>query len=173
MDRSDLSQAPLAYQNVAWVRDYALLAQGSLWTIHYAQMVYYSFRDKSYGMALIPLCNNFAWELVYALIYPADDPGQLAVMYAWLGLNLAVMYSAVKFAPNEWSHAPFVRDNMALLIFLGTVTLTFGHVALAQTMGPDQAVFWSAMVCQIVLSVGCFLQLVSRGSSRALSLPLL
>ena len=53
----------------------AILLSGMAWTITYIALVYRGFKDKSYGMPLIPLALNFAWEVTFAVIYPPHAAG--------------------------------------------------------------------------------------------------
>ncbi len=57
-----------------------VLLSGIAWTITYVALVYRGFKDKSYGMPLVPLAMNFAWEITFSLIYPPHASGGLATV---------------------------------------------------------------------------------------------
>lgn len=57
-----------------WV-DLTVLLSGIAWTITYVALVYRGIKGKSYGMPLVPLSMNFAWEITFSLIYPPHASG--------------------------------------------------------------------------------------------------
>ncbi|KAJ5425432.1 fumitremorgin C monooxygenase [Penicillium sp. CMV-2018d] len=172
MDWFDASSAPEEYQAVAWIADAASLIQGIGWSMHYLGLAYTSYQQRTYSASLLPLCCNFAWEFVYAIIYPPSNPIQRTVVTTWLVLNIFVVYFAIRFAQNEWIHAPLVQRHMALLIAVSIVGFASGHLALAATVGPGRAANWGAFLCFTMLCAGSVGQLLSRGSSRGASYAL-
>ncbi|KAM4067155.1 terpene cyclase atmB [Hirsutella rhossiliensis] len=146
MNVADLSRAPPEYHDVAWIADTCKLLMGVGWTTNYVGMIYKSLRDQTYGMALMPLCCNFAWELTYALIYP-------------FGSDLE----------KEWAHAPLVQRNIPIIFIVCVAGWMSAHLALAAQIGPALAQAWSAYGCQLLLTVGGLSQLISRGHSRGAS----
>lgn len=169
MNAADISRAPPGYLEVAWIADTCKLLMGLGWTTNYAGMIYKSLKDRTYGMALMPLCCNFAWELTYAVIYPFGSRQDKFTHYFGLMLNCGVMYTAVKNAEREWTHAPLVRRNLPFIFIICIAAWTTAHLALALQIGPSHAQAFSAYGCQLLLSVGALCQLLSRGSSRGAS----
>lgn len=169
MDVADLSRAPPEYHDVAWIADTCKLLMGLGWTINYVGMIYKSLQDKTYGMALMPLCCNFAWELTYAFIYPFGSNLEKWVHYTGLMLNCGVMYTAIKNAPREWAHAPLVQRNLLTIFIVCVAGWMSAHLALATQIGPAVAQAWSAYGCQLLLTVGGLCQLICRGHSRGAS----
>lgn len=149
--------------------DLGKLVQGLGWTINYSLMVYQSFNDRTYGMSILPLCSNFAWEFVYTFIYPSDNFAEKVVISMYMILNFLVIYSAIKFAHREWEHAPFVQRNILCIFLVAIGSFISGYIALAQTMGPGLGASWGAYFCLEFLCVGAWCQLISRGSSRGTS----
>lgn len=172
MDSSDLSRAPPAFQEVAWICITCKALMGVGWLTNYLGMIYKSNQEKTYGMALMPLCCNFAWELTYALVYPFQSKLEQYVHTTGLALNCLVMYTAVRYAHGEWAHAPLVQRNLPLLFVVTVAGFVSGHVAFAAQLGPSLAQAWSAFACQLLLSVGGLCQLLSRGHSRGASYTL-
>ena len=172
MDGFDVSAAPQAYLEIKWIADAFVILMGIGWCINYVGMVQHSFRDRTYGMAIIPLCNNIGWEVVYTFVHPSRSIVERAVFLTGVSLNIAVMYAAIKFSPAEWSHAPLVEKNLPLIFFVGSFACFTGHLALAAEIGPPLAYSWGAVICQIILSVGGLGQLLARGSTRGASYTL-
>lgn len=56
------------------------MLSGIAWTITYVALVYRGFKDKSYGMPLVPLAMNFAWEVTFSIIYPPHASGMIATV---------------------------------------------------------------------------------------------
>ncbi|RDA88603.1 hypothetical protein CP532_5871 [Ophiocordyceps camponoti-leonardi (nom. inval.)] len=139
------SQAPPEYQRVAWMADTCKLLMGIGWTANYIGMIYKSLRDDTYAMSLMALCCNFAWEVTYAIIYPFGSHLEKTVHYTGLLLNCGVMYTAVKNAPAEWTHAPLVRRHVRLIFVVCVAGWTSAHVALAAQVGPSLAQAWIAL----------------------------
>lgn len=166
MDGFDDTTAPQAYLDIKWIPDTFVALMGLGWSINYVGMVQHSFRDRTYGMAIIPLCNNIGWEIVYAFVYPSKSTMERAVFLTGVSLNLGVMYAAIKFSPREWGHAPLVEQNLAFIFFVGVFACLGGHIALAAEIGPSLAYSWGAVICQILLSVGGLGQLLARNSTR-------
>ncbi|KAL4811697.1 hypothetical protein BDW67DRAFT_179385 [Aspergillus spinulosporus] len=160
---------PPQYQAVAWMVDIATVVETIGWAINYGESIYRSVKDRTYGMAIFPLCLNLSWEIVYTMVYPCNDHYQKAMIVSWLLLNPAIMLCAIRYARNEWQHAPLIRDNIPLIFFLTTVACILGQVAAAETLGPGFAATVVACFCYVLLTVGSLCQLLIRGSSRGTS----
>ncbi|KAL4799153.1 hypothetical protein BDV19DRAFT_385403 [Aspergillus venezuelensis] len=141
-------------------------ASGIGWILNYILMTYYSFRDKTYSMSMLPLCCNIAWEFVYGVLYPSSTFVVRPVILSWLVLNCLVVYAAIKYSPNEWSHAPLVQRHLPLLFIVGIAACTGFHIALIRKFDPATAFLWSARSCQVLLSIGGLFQLLSRSSTK-------
>lgn len=169
MDGFDASQAPQQYQDVKPLADLFVVGMGLGWLINYFGMVYTSFKERTYGMAIMPLCCNIAWEIVYCLIHPSKNRVELSVFALGLVINLGVMYAAIVFSSREWSHAPLVERNLPRIFCVCIIGFITGHLALAAEIGPSLAYSWGAVVCQLLLSIGGLCQLLCRSSTRGTS----
>ncbi|KAI9728829.1 MAG: hypothetical protein M1834_007216 [Cirrosporium novae-zelandiae] len=166
MDGFDASTAPPEYQEIEWIANTFVVLMSVGWLVNYIGMVYVSVRDRTYGMAIMPLCCNIAWEAVYGLIHPSKDPIEQGVFLSGLVINFAVIYTAIKFSSTEWAHAPLVERNLPLIFAVGIIVSLTGHLALAAEIGPSLAYSWGAVICQLMLSIGGLCQLIMRGSTR-------
>ncbi|KAK7955213.1 hypothetical protein PG996_016023 [Apiospora saccharicola] len=169
MDGFNDAQPPPSYLEVQWLADLFVLLMGVGWLVNYVLMVWYPYTERTYSMAIIPLCCNLGWELAYTLVYPSAHLVEYSVFVAGVTLNLGIMVLATRGAPNEWRHSPLVANNVPFL-FLGTTAVCFtGHVALAIQIGPGLAYSWGAVICQLGLSMGGLCQLLQRNSTRGTS----
>ncbi|OCK81419.1 hypothetical protein K432DRAFT_416056 [Lepidopterella palustris CBS 459.81] len=166
MDGFDVSTAPQAYLDIKWIPDLFAAMMGLGWSINYIGMVQASFRDHTYGMAIIPLCNNIGWEIVYVFVHPSKSIVERTAFFTGLSLNVGVMYAAIRFSPAEWGHAPLVEKNLLSIFLVGIIACFTGHLALAAEIGPSLAYSWGAVICQILLSVGGLGQLLARNDTR-------
>lgn len=169
MDGFNNAQAPSGYQEIQWLADTFVALMGLGWVVNYALMIWHSTKGETYSMALLPLCNNIGWELVYTLVYPSSNKVELAVFAAGVTLNVFIMATAARSARMEWSHSHLVADHAALILLLGTFVCFTGHVALALEIGPALAYSWGAVICQLALSIGGMCQLLQRNSTRGTS----
>ncbi|KAJ5936693.1 hypothetical protein N7466_003143 [Penicillium verhagenii] len=140
------------------------------WLVNYIATIRKSFQDRTYGMALMPLCCNIACEFVYGVIFPPDIPLWPCIFAGWLTLNLIVIYAAMKFAPNEWSHAPLVERNISWIFVVTIGVWMSAHLTLVAHVGKSAGAAWSSWFCQLLLSAGGVCQLIVRGSTRGTSL---
>lgn len=139
------------------------------WLANYIAMIHKSFQDRTYGMPLMPLCCNIACEFVYGIIYPPGIPVWPYIFGGWLTLNFAVVYAAIRFAPNEWEHAPLVKRNISWIFAVSIAGCISAHLALVAQVGQTSAAAWSSWFCQLLLSAGSLCQLIVRGSTRGTS----
>ncbi|RAL12394.1 uncharacterized protein BO97DRAFT_344723 [Aspergillus homomorphus CBS 101889] len=153
-----------------WVLTFLRVCTCVGWLANYMGMIYKSFRDRTYGMALMPLCCNIACEFVYGVIHAPDCPLYQIIFLCWFVLNCAVIVAAIKFAPREWRHAPLVQQNIGWIFALSIVFWTTAHLAIVAQVGATEGAAWSSWFCQLFLSAGCLCQLIVRGSSRGTSL---
>ncbi|PKX90479.1 uncharacterized protein P174DRAFT_497465 [Aspergillus novofumigatus IBT 16806] len=172
MDGFGDANAPPNYQAVKPIADFFVVLMGAGWAINYFAMVHKSFQDQSYAMAIMPLCCNMAWEVVYGLIYPSPNPLEMGLFLIAVAIDFAVIYAAIRFSPNEWTHAPLVRDNLPWIFLFGIVGFITGHLALAAEVGPALAYTYGAALCQLLLSLGAICQLLCRCSTRGASFTL-
>nr|AFO69287.1 IdtB [Periglandula ipomoeae] len=166
---SNVQQAPLAYQQVQWLADTFVTLMGLGWVINYVLMIWHSRKGEPHSMALLPLCNNLAWELVYTVVYPSSNKVELAAFVAGVSLNFLIMAAAVRSAGREWSHSPLIAEYTAFVLVAGILICFTGHVALAMEIGPGLAYSWGAVICQLALSIGGVCQLLQRNSTKGTS----
>ncbi|KAH7100971.1 hypothetical protein BKA62DRAFT_202132 [Auriculariales sp. MPI-PUGE-AT-0066] len=165
--------------------DHCLEAAGLMWTIVYVSFVYTSLRDKTYGMPLIVLSSNMAWEFVYG-VWVSEDPLEKIAFTSWFIVDIGLIYATLKHGRNEWSHAPFMQRHLFVVFgALCAVMVGFqysfaswwienrigsdrGRTYRGITPGPDikELNFWSATIAQALSGVAFLAQLLVRWDNR-------
>jgi hypothetical protein len=103
-----------------------VLTSGIAWTITYAALVYRGFKDKSFGMPLIPLALNIAWEVVFSFIYPPQDDGgmKMVIHTVWAMLDAAIVATfflyGYKYYAQQYGISKAVFYFSAVLAFVAS-----------------------------------------------------
>ncbi|KAI6092231.1 hypothetical protein F4821DRAFT_225173 [Hypoxylon rubiginosum] len=166
----------------------ALLGIGVLfWCLAYVLMTRRSIQTRSYGMPILGLVLNVSWEIVYGF-YVSEMPFEKIGFTLWLLLDLGLIYTTVRYAPEEWeSTNKFIGQHMGWILALLLAIGCWGHYAFASWWlsrpgvgtgdksgkwyyGRDgydtsELAYWSAGVAQLVLSSSSVAMLIVRGHS--------
>ncbi|CAJ2510619.1 Uu.00g062440.m01.CDS01 [Anthostomella pinea] len=157
------------------------------WDLTYILMTRRALQTRSYGMPLVGLAINVSWEIVYGL-YVAENLLERLGFSLWLLLDLGLIYTTVRFAPEDWASTNrAVGRNVAWILGFMIVVGCWGHYAFASWFfsepgmgsgdktgkpwrGKDgydttELAFWSAGVAQLVLSADGLAMLIVRGHS--------
>jgi hypothetical protein len=160
---------------------------GALWTLCYILMTRESFRSRTYGMPLLALANNFAWEIVYAFGV-AEAPLERIVFAIWCVLDIGLLLGIARHGAGEWAHAPIIAKNLGKVVIGLIIWLVVGHWAFAKwwidneigkregkyyygvvAADTSELGFWTAGVAQLCLSVASLAQLVVRQHTGGVS----
>lgn len=178
----------------SWVVPLSTIALGIgvlCWDATYILMTRRCLQTQSYGMPLLGLALNIAWETVYGF-YVAEALLETAGFVIWLVLDVGLVYTTIKYAPYEWEmSSPRVGRNITTILALMTAVGMAGNFAFASWwlskpgighgdkrgkwyFGRDEydtteLAFWTAGVSQAVASVGSLAMLVVRGHSGGVS----
>jgi hypothetical protein len=90
------------------------LGSGFFWTLAYILIIRRGWKDKSYGMPVVALGANLAWEYLFSWILPHRSP-QLEVNRIWLLFDLGILWQVLRYGSNEQQH-PWLRRNFYLLL---------------------------------------------------------
>lgn len=137
----------------SWALNLLGMGMCIFWVANYIGMIYKSFKDQTYSMALMPLCCNIACEFVYGVIHPVNVSIHSYVFASWFILDCMVAFTTLKFAPNEWKNAPLVHNNLKWILAVGVAGWMTAHLALVAQFGTVDAAAWSAWFCQLFLSL--------------------
>lgn len=145
---------------------------GILWTTAYILYVQQARKDNSYGMPLLALILNISWEFVYTFVYHLNGVGRL-FHFPWVFIDGFLFYETLKHGPEMWEKtSPIVADNFGAIVFISLFVATTAQWTFASQFSSYNASFWSAYVCQNVLSWGSLWMLLTRGDSTGHSMPI-
>ncbi len=77
------------------------IGMGLFWIITYLLVIYKGWKDKKYGMPMVAICANIAWEFIFTFLYPQNDLQQLITL-TWLILDVVILMQFLRFAPPEY-----------------------------------------------------------------------
>lgn len=158
-----------------------VLTSGIAWTITYAALAYRGFKDKSFGMPLIPLALNIAWEVVFSFIYPPQDDGgmKMVIHTVWAILDAAIVATFLLYGYKYFQK----QYNITKPIFYLSAALAFVTSFLIMLLGGPffkdmmpyfkgelfEAAKFIAYIQNLVISVSFLSMFYSRGSSEGQS----
>ena len=138
------------------------------WVVAYVFILVRCFRDKTYGLPLVAICLNFAWELLASFVYP--NPVGLWHFFdrAWLVVDVLLAYQLWRWGRAEQSLAPLARNFH--LVVLATFALgVWGQYAFVASY-PDRLGLVSAFGVNLIMSIlFIFFYFARRDSGRGLS----
>lgn len=96
------------------------------WTLAYAQILYYGFRHKTYGLPMACIFLNISWEFLFAfnIIAPLD----YAISWGnrlWFAADLIIVSQVFLYGRQEQTH-PWVRKHFYEICVAGLLASGFG-----------------------------------------------
>ena len=82
------------------------LGSGVFWLLAYLLIIYRGFKDKSYGMPVVALIGNIAWEFIFGLGIESGCPATWSSCpgtviqirnFIWLLFDFVILYTVLKF----------------------------------------------------------------------------
>lgn len=145
---------------------FLMIGSGLFWTITYILILRRGHKDKVYGMPLVALCANVAWEFIFSFIYPHPQP-QLFIDYLWLVFDLGILVQYLQYGRKEFpSHLPST-------LFYGTFLFTLFFSALAIVAMAhefnDYIGIYAAFAQNLMMSVVFIRMFIKRNSSQGQS----
>lgn len=100
------------------------------WSICYLLIIHRAFKDKAYGMPLIPLCVNTSYEFIFGILHPDNPPVNYANI-VWFFIDVVIVYQYLRYGKQELTayvsskwFAPAFLLTLATA-FIGVLTLTY------------------------------------------------
>lgn len=156
------------------------------WDLFYILVTRRSLRTKSYGLPVVVLALNVAWEIIYAF-YVTEQWLELVGFAVWLLLDIGLIYTTILFAPNEWTASPWIGRWMAWIFAALVAVGVLGQWSFArwwlsrpgighgdkagkwyygvECIDTTEIAFWSAAVNGLLGSAGSLMMLAVRGHS--------
>ena len=105
-----------------------VLSSGIAWTITYLALVYRGFKDKSYGMPLVPLALNIAWEVTFSLIYPPHTSGGLATVIntVWMIFDVGIVISLFMYGYKYFQNSYKISKSEWIMLIIVAFSASFG-----------------------------------------------
>ena len=144
------------------------LLSGVFWLIAYILIIYRGFKDKSFGMPVVALCGNLAWEIIFGLGIESGCPASWtscpsAVIqgrnFIWMLFDFLILYTVLKYGRHYFTH-PFVKKNFTWIVLGGIAAAFLVIYATIQE-------FWIRNLWQVVVDgqIPDFLPLKIQGGS--------
>lgn len=128
-----------------------------LWIAAYILIIRTSFRDKAYGVPMIAVCLNLAWEFIFTFLHgPKSADGSLDVVkfimfFGWLILDVVIFWQFLKYGKKEQPTEELRR--LFLPVLLLCLAGAFGwHLTFTRAFD-DPHGFLSAYIINLVMSV--------------------
>ncbi|SDG25105.1 transmembrane-type terpene cyclase [Epilithonimonas hungarica] len=163
---------------------WAVSLSGLAWTIVYLALIYRAVKDKSYGMPLIPLALNFAWEVVFSVVYPPAGTGVAGTLVnaVWMICDAGIIITYFMYGYKYFNNR-YRISKREWVIYSGTAFLTAFGIML--TGGPFfgqfqnyfknhifQGAIFIAYIQNLIISI-CFLLMIwERQSNEGQSLTI-
>ncbi|KAF5322812.1 hypothetical protein D9619_000375 [Psilocybe cf. subviscida] len=145
---------------------------GVCWSAAYVLYVLQARKDESAGMPLPALMLNITWEFVYTFVYKLNGIGRL-IHFPWVFIDGLLVVETLRFGPKAWvATSPIIAEYFVQIFCIGTLLALSAQWTFANQFSRRNASFWSAYVCQNVLSWGSLWMLASAGQAGGHSMAI-
>jgi hypothetical protein len=142
-----------------------MLGSGLFWTATYLLIIRQSIRDHTYGMPMVALCANIAWEFIFSFILPS--PGiQRIVNITWFSLDVGILICFLRYGPGEFAS---LSKRAFYTVFCVTLATSFCMVLLITLEFHDGGTY-SAFGQNLMMSIMFITMLYYRRSLRGQSI---
>lgn len=95
------------------------------WTVAYVLILRRAFRDKSFGIPIAALCANVSWETLASTVLGFPTGPRIGNMI-WLGLDLVILYTCLRFGPDDFTH-PDVKKWFRPMVLIGVAVMLWAE----------------------------------------------
>lgn len=138
------------------------------WLASYVLMIRQAHVDQVPAMPFIPLCINFAWELVFGFVLPDPSPVAMWIDRAWFAVDCVLLVQLLRYGPREMS-LPVPRRWYAPAAF-AAIGLAIAGIYTFTLDTSDWGGNYTGWGDQVVNSIAFMCLLARRRSSRGQSL---
>ena len=141
------------------------------WVLAYVFIIRQCFKDKSYGLPLVAICMNIAWEFVASWVIPNPVPLWHCFDRLWFFVDLVIVYQLLRYG-RELQTIPEIQRNFHG-VFAGTVVLSGMGLYAFYVQYYDILGLVGAFMVNLVMSVTFLFFYFSRRrqKGRGLSVP--
>ncbi len=136
------------------------------WCIAYALMIRRGIKDRSYGMPMVALCLNVAWETYFAFFSNAQLANRVGYGL-YLAADLGVLWTCLRYGPEDF--APGLARRTFRVLTLTTLVGGFVLVRQFSLSFDDSYGGISATFTTLLLSVLMVGMILRRDSVRGQS----
>ncbi|MGD8496567.1 MAG: hypothetical protein PVF05_10280 [Gemmatimonadales bacterium] len=144
-----------------------------LWLVAYIFIIRASFRDRTYGVPMLAICLNFAWEFIFTFVYmPREGDGSLNVVkfcmfLGWLVLDAVILWQLLKYGRKEQSTRQL--EDMFIWVVLLCLGGAFAwHLTFTRAFD-DPHGYLSAFIINLLMSILFVRFAFDRPDQRGLS----
>jgi len=141
------------------------------WIAAYVFIIRQSFKDKAYGLPLVAICMNLAWEFLASWVIPNPVPLWHFFDRMWFFVDLVIVYQLLRYGRGLQT-IPEIRDNFVPVI-IGTTLLSGMGLYAFYIQYHDLLGLMGAFMINLVMSVTFVFFYFSRRhqDGRGLSVP--
>jgi hypothetical protein len=121
------------------------------WIAAYILIIRQCFTDKSYGLPMVAICMNLAWEFLASWVIPNPVPLWHLFDRVWFFVDLVIVYQMCRWG-RQFQTIPEVRDNFYSII-LGTTVLAGAGLYGFYLQYHDLLGLMGAFIVNLVMSV--------------------
>jgi hypothetical protein len=142
---------------------------GLLWTLAYLLIILRARRDRVYGMPIVALSANLAWEFWYTFVElpPHPDPtkhaAQFWVNFIWFVFDVAILWQTLRYGPRQFAWLGRAGFYLMFVLALG---ITGAAVILLNKEFHDVFGVRASFVQNLMMS-GLFLGMLNARRSTA------
>jgi small basic protein len=139
------------------------------WFLAYGFVIHKSYKDKAYGIPMLAICLNFAWELLASFVWENPIPLWRLFYRIWFVLDLVIVAQLFLYGRRHQRVPAIARhfNLVTIVTFLGAV---LGQWAFTQTFY-DPLGFITAFMINLVMSVLFIFMFFERPGLEGLSYP--
>jgi hypothetical protein len=143
------------------------ISSGLFWTMAYLLILRRGYLDKSYGMPMLALCANLAWEFIFSFVYPHPQP-QLYIDYLWLAFDLGILVQYLRYGRRDFPEG--LPRNLFYPTFGLSLLLSALFILLISREFKEYIGIYAAFAQNLLMSVLFIHLLVRRQSTQGQSL---
>lgn len=141
---------------------------GVLWGIAYLLIIRRSFMERTFGVPIVAMCANIAWEFIFSFLYPSLNPGQRIINVVWFGLDAVIIYTYLRFGRRDFT--PLLPGKLFYPMPFIMMAIAFSLIVTTVPEFNDLQGQYTAFIIDFMMAVLFVVFLLQRGNVRGQSL---